>query len=277
MVYMLEDKKVRLPKNITNIGLLKSNRFNKCDYYKIISLVGELEDYLTPTEVFINANNLMKFINEHKTIILKQNELSCRGEICLMEKRENCYKLTDYRKSVISETIFKDEEETKKFFNSEGPYFENCIVQKYIKSAQTGKTVYELKITMKKMIEEKWKMIRMECKIGGSNYIITHKSKEQFAAIIAEGLKKALPMGCNYKRIVNEINDLCVFICTTLEKAEDNLREMGIDITIDEDTRLWVMDMNEFLNIKTLKFLDYSIYNCTGHIPLLYASSLSML
>lgn len=274
---MLEDKKVRLPKNITNIGLRRSSRFNKCDYYKIISLVGELESYLTPTEIFNNSNNLVRFINTHKTVILKLNELSCRGKVCLIEKTENCYKLTDYRKSEISETIFKDEEEVKRFFNSEGPYFENCILQRYIKSAQTGKTVYELKIIMQKMIKEKWKMVSMQCKIGGSNFIITNKSKEKFAAIITEGLKKYLPVNCSYKRVVNEINDLCVYICTILEEVEENLSEMGIDITIDEDTRLWIMDMNEFLNIKTLKFLDYSTYNCTRRIPLLYVSSLSML
>jgi hypothetical protein len=274
---MLKEKKVRLPKNIRIICSFSTDIFDKVKFREIISRNEELESYLIPTINFDDIKNIIEFVNENKKVVLKDKVTNCRNEMCFIEKEDQYYKVTDYRKSLIIHGIIKDEEELKAFLIREHEASEHCIVEKNIMPAKVDKTIYDLMITMKKQKYSSWIMYSMECKVGGNDFIITHKSNERFIALVARVLEKALPIGCNYRRIYNEINDVCICLCIDIEKIENDLEQININIAMDEDTRLWILDISRTCNVKAFNMFSYNIGSIGKHNLLLYAPCLSIL
>lgn len=277
MVYMLRDKKVRLQKNIRIIYCFLTSTFDETKYREIINMNEELQNYLIPTMDFDDINNLIKFVNENKKAVLKEKVRNCGSELCLIEKEDGYYKFTDYRSNSGGQDIFKDDEELRTFLSREREALLHCIVQKNIVPAKIGSTIYDLRITMKKQKDNKWLMNCIECKVGGNNFIINYKSNEHYIAIVTRALEKALPIGCNYRRIFNEINDVCICLCTNIERIDHDLELMGIDIVMDEDTRLWILDVNRAYNAKAFDMLSYYISGTDSKNPLLYTTCLSIL
>lgn len=247
--------------------------FTKYDLYKIINEMDSLKDYLPPTALVEDFYSVISFIEEHDKVILKPVDISGGRGICIIDKKEESFKVKDCRKRESSEILLLGVEEFEKFFNEEINCINNYIVQKYIKLARIEYSVYDIRVVMQKGKENKWNCSGIECRVGKTNFLLTNVYKSEYSLSLVEALKKSFPIGCNYEKIMEEINELCLNICNALDKAGEHFLEFGMDIAIDEDKKLWLIEVNALPGFKGFKVMDYNTYLSIRYSPLLYAAS----
>jgi hypothetical protein len=211
---------------------------NKLSVYKKIQQGKEFEQYLIPTFELINLEPLNKMIEDHSKIIVKPLSGHQGGGVIFIKKdKKNKYKVNDagqvsyYDKQQLIELV------SKKIQN------EDYLVQKYISSETKSGMVYDMRLHVQKNGEGKWVITSIYPRIGQPGSITSNLGSGGYTCYLDSFLK-------------NEFNNSWYDIRKTLEYFavsfsnhfdslyDSNLDELGIDVGIDDDKKLWIFEVN---------------------------------
>ncbi|MDP4182173.1 MAG: YheC/YheD family protein [Bacillota bacterium] len=257
----------------TSNKFFNSHRFTKFELYNYISKNSELIGYLPPTQLTQNFEQVKKFIDANTRIILKPVDLSRGRGICIIEKIDTVYKITDYRFKEPTVSTFKDAQSLENFFNINQSLFNKYLIQKYLSLARIGKSLFDIRVVMQKNKEKLWRCSGIECRVSSDDSHLTNISRGGYALRLDDALNKAF--GSDYETIPDKINSFCAKFCEYMDLMGEHFSEFGIDIAVDTNKNLWLIEANVFPSFKGFKKIDRQTYLAIRYEPFLYALSLT--
>lgn len=260
-------------KNHTKGRLFNSYRFTKYELYDYIGKNEELKGFLPPTEISYNIEQVSSFIDRNTKVILKPVDLSRGRGICIIEKLNSRYKISDYRYKHPVTSVLNDKEGLENFFTLNQCFFNKYIIQKYLSLARIGASLFDIRVVMQKHPDKSWNCTGIECRVSGENGHITNISRGGYALTLDEALKRSFKK--DYGELPERIVDFCRRFCLYMDEMNECFAEFGIDIAVDTDKNLWLIEANVFPSFKGFKSIDRKTYLAIRYTPMLYALSLT--
>ncbi|MBL4936826.1 YheC/YheD family protein [Clostridium sp. YIM B02515] len=248
------------------------NRVTKYDLYEIISDREELSQFLPPAQIFEDFEQFMEFIERYEKIVLKPQNISEKN-ICIIEKLGDNFRVTDCRRKKKIKSILTSEVDLESYLNKLEENYKNYILQKYIKLAKVEEDLFDLRFVMKKITQGDWNLKGIEYSVAGNNFVFTNVLNRNFKFHLKEAVKSYYPLHFDLNETMNKANRLCLKACKAIEEASNYSEELGFDIGIDEENKLWLVEINIFDSFKKFSVVDYKTYLSVDYTPLLYTVS----
>lgn len=261
--------------NLTNGRTFNSYRFSKHELYSFASKDSKLSRHIPPTELSSDFNQVKGFIDKHLKVILKPNDLSRGRGICIIEKRDSGYIITDYRFKFTVESTLRDEESLTRYFDINKSFFNKYLIQKYIPLAGIDGSFFDIRVVMQKNGQGIWGCTGIECRVSGKSCHLTNISRGGYALSLDEALRSAFPEDCDYELLKSRIDRFCMRFCKHMDTFGAHFAEFGMDVAFDTGKNLWFIEANVFPSFKGFKKMDYDTYLAIRHTPFLYALYLS--
>lgn len=257
---------------ITDGRLFNSYRFTKMEMYNYLSKQEKIKRYLPPTELSLNFEQVTKFVDRYRKVILKPVDLSRGRGICIIEKYDTFYQITDYRYKYPSTTVINSLSDFEQYFRLNQSFFSKYLIQKYLNLARINTSIFDIRVVMQKRKDKVWGCTGVECRVSKDSHI-TNISRGGYALTLQETLEKAFAKDC--KEIAVEIDTFCYEVCKEFDQMGHHFAEFGLDIAVDENKDIWLIEANVFPSFKGFKKIDRKTYLAIRYTPLLYAMSLS--
>jgi glutathione synthase/RimK-type ligase-like ATP-grasp enzyme len=262
-------------KETTHGRLFNSYRFSKQELFEIIQQNNELALNLPETEIIKSFDQLKTFADKHQKVILKPNNLSRGRGICFLEKTGDNYLLSDYRTPPPFDTIIKRERGLLQFYNENTAFHEDYLVQKCIKLAQIRGAAFDIRVVTQKKNKETWSLSGIECRVSDPDSLVTNISRGGYALELDTALWHSFQDQRVVSALTKQIYEYCLNLCAHLDRTGEHFAELGLDIGIDQDQKIWLIEANVFPSFKGFKQMDYNTYQKIRYAPLLYARSLT--
>lgn len=257
----------------TGGNLFNSYRFTKMELFDYLSSDEEISQYLPPTELSLSFEQVRKFIERYRKVILKPVDLSRGRGICVIEKSDFDYRITDYRYKNPIPSVLNDDEALERFFSLNQGFFSKYLIQQYLELARIGSSLFDIRVVMQKGADRSWGCTGIECRVSGGSSHITNIARGGHALTLDEALKQSFLQ--NYEDIPEKINKLCLKFCARMDRMGHHFAEFGMDIAIDAHRNIWIIEANVFPSFKGFKATDWNTYLLIRYKPLLYALSLT--
>ncbi|MDP4088592.1 MAG: YheC/YheD family protein [Bacillota bacterium] len=262
--------------NVTNGRMFNSWRFGKFYLYKHVKKHKALAKHVPATELCSSYNQAKKFIDDNRDVILKPIYLSRGRGICIINKENDGYRVFDYRNSGNKEFLLDNDAALKDFFDKNNNLFDKYLIQKHLVLAKIEGAAYDIRLVMQKDKTSRWKCSGIECRVAAQESLITNISRGGYALTLDKALEKSFSTEkFNLEKIKNEIDDLCLKLCESLDSIGHHFAEFGVDIALDESGNSWIIEVNVFPSFKGFKVMDYDTYLAIRHTPILYAAHLA--
>jgi glutathione synthase/RimK-type ligase-like ATP-grasp enzyme len=242
------------------------------ELFNFLSLNGDMQKYLPPTELSQDFEQVLNFINRHEKVIFKPLDLSRGRGMCIVEKSGTLYQISDYRYRHRITAVLNSQSALQEFFSLNQVFFNKYLVQKYISLARVDNSRFDVRVVMQKQKRKTWVCTGTECRVS-SNSHLTNISRGGYAMTLDEALRLAFKK--NYEYIPGKIDKLCLNVCRQMDGMGHNFAEFGMDIAVDEKKSIWLIEVNVFPSFKGFKSTDYNTYLNIRYTPLLYALSLT--
>lgn len=244
--------------------------FNKWRVYQMLITNSSLMPYLPETRI-LNQNNLQEMLTRHRTLFVKPANGSLgKGIIKIFDKGDGKIHYAVYinGKQHGSADDAANFLEKTRHFRQKRIY----IVQQGIDLAKYKDAAFDIRIIYQKNGEGKWIISKKFIRVAAQGSSISNLSKgghaEQSKLVLSQILKQN-------KRLIetknNEMKNLCENVATTMEKvSKTTLGELGLDIGIDQQGRLWLIEVNSKPRKTTETEMSQSIVRNTFKRPLEY-------
>ncbi len=252
--------------------LFNSCRFTKFELYEYIDKNEELRDFLPPTQLTHDFDQIISFIDKHVRAILKPIDLSRGRGILIIEKEGDNYKVTDYRLVLPVVETYKISE-LREFFDQNNNLFNKYILQKFLSLATIDSCPFDIRVVMQKNADRTWQCSGIECRVSKNGSHITNISRGGYALTIDEAIRRSFREQST--SFHEGILQFCGKFCDYMNKSGNHYSEFGIDVALDVDQNLWLIEANVFPSFKGFKKIDLQAYFNIRYTPFLYALSLT--
>ncbi|MGD8401772.1 MAG: YheC/YheD family protein, partial [Bacillota bacterium] len=252
--------------------LFNSYRFSKYELHDFLKPNREINKYLPPTELSLNFGQVREFIDRHWNVILKPVDLSRGRGICVIEKKDYQYTITDYRGKVPIISTMSNDASLKRFFTANQEFFSKYLIQKYVSLAKIGNSRFDIRVVMQRQPDQTWGCTGIECRVSNNTHL-TNISRNGYALPLDEALHQAFIT--DHELLRQQIAALCDKFCRYMDTSGEHYAEFGMDIAVDSDRHLWLLEANVFPSFKGFKKTDSNMYLSIRYTPLLYALALT--
>ncbi|WP_105614036.1 RimK family alpha-L-glutamate ligase [Vallitalea okinawensis] len=219
------------------------------NYYQIVSSKMEktkiilnnplLVSYI-PETLYLNANNLKRMLNEFKSVVFKPESGSGGKYVGLIRQNIDSkmytihYKTKFYNMASIDEIIqfIVKLKPTKKF-----------LIQKAIDLLRYNNNPVDVRIFMQKPYDN-WEITGTFAKVAAKNKMVTNLCNDGSMMHLIDVIKNNAYDESDLEKLRDKMNQLAYDVADTLIKVYPGLRELGLDIGIDNHLHPWVLEVN---------------------------------
>lgn len=215
-------------------------QFNKWTVYQLLAARENILPYLPETNLLEGPQHLNNLIEKHGAVFVKPC-FGHKGHGVLKISPETAHYLIEYRQGErnckLAVPIGSDIPTEAGDIFGKGPY----IVQKALNLTRGGDRPFDFRVLMQKKDDGLWHINGLWGRLGASGSIITNlASGGEFVS-----LAKTLAQSESFtSKRMKEIYAVCFQIAVALDQSLGMLGEIGLDLCIDEDERLWVLEVN---------------------------------
>jgi len=224
------------------IPLFNPHFFNKLQLFDWLNKDKILRENLPPTKPFTHNDQLLKFLNKYRNILLKPVYGKAGEGFFRIERSRSNYTIyyqhenINWRKEVVTTAeLFQILDQ-----NKEPTLY---IMQKVVPLLTYNNRNFDLRLLLQKDKFAKWQITGIGIRLAGENSITTHvpRGGEIKDLII---LKKIMGRE-NYPMFIKKVKNLALLIAAKIEENVDSfLGEMSMDIGIDNNFHLWFFEAN---------------------------------
>lgn len=244
-------EKIKQKKSISFLGYgLKG----KWEVYNILSKNSLYAKYLPKTEKYRNHNQLLSWLKSFP-IILKPIGGSHGAGVIKISQNNNSFIIIgrNYHNQKIS-FILLDQQKLinwiNKFIGSR-----RFIIQQYLNLYTSDKRPYDVRVLIQKNKHGAWDITGKSVRLGDIDNITSNLHGGGKVEELDSFLKKEFDEK-NAITIINDIDKLVLAIPPFLETSHGNLFELGIDIGIDRQGKVWIIEINSKPGRKVFRLLN---------------------
>ncbi|PLT27794.1 YheC/YheD family endospore coat-associated protein [Peribacillus deserti] len=251
--------------------IFNSYYFNKLELWNWVKDNQELKRYFPDTVEAKSQADLVKMIEKHNTIYLKPASGSLGQGISKISKDKNFFVIQSHQNSSPLSLSNKRFEE----------WLANKFTKRYI--AQQGIELLfdshkvDFRVYFQKNKEMTWEM---------TGYIARHSKKGKITTNtqnlnnIEEGRKALIRIfnldSSEAGAVEEKIKQICTDVCSFLDNRGGHYADVAFDMIIDQDLKIWILEINKRYLAKTLKsFSDRTLLRKVKTIPIEYAKAIS--
>lgn len=257
--------------------IFNSYVFNKWEMYKWLSEIPQLKQYLPETTLYKNPQTLESFLELHKQIYVKPVNGSMGLGIYKVSKTGNNLIIDYDQDGVHHQFSLSNSFELAEFFRSQFKR-KKYILQQAINMISSEGRKIDFRIVLTKNQAGVWKDLIMVAKYGKSGSTVTNIKSGGSAEIGEITLKKIFNLSDEeISQWRNKISLIVLEAVKSIEELGVHCGNLGADIAIDEEKRIWIIEMNN-LNPDPLIALDVNnreMFYQIKHMNMLYAKKLA--
>jgi hypothetical protein len=262
---------------IKHIGdnIFNSYFFNKWELWECLSPYSTIREHLPHTEKLTDIHSLDKMMNLYGDVYLKKISGEKSRGMYKVHKSAKGYHFTDRAKS---EKIFLNLKESSSFLerikNKNGAY----IIQQAIKLKTFENRSFDMRVVLQKDENKQWVRTSIITRFGGAGSVASNIAYGGFAMEGKEAIQKVFDMKEREVFMMEqEIINVCKKACEALNQSLGHYGDLGIDVVIDENKKVWILEINKLhyhpYPVYALK--DRLMYFNTASTPLKYANALT--
>jgi glutathione synthase/RimK-type ligase-like ATP-grasp enzyme len=215
----------------------------KWNTYKILSQTTELKHYLPETKLLNNFQQVSNMINRHNAVYMKPVNGSKGRNIIKVIKDSDTYK---YQYQVNNKIFQGTSRNISSLRSSLRPIMgkRNYIVQKKINLLSSQGGVIDVRVMVQKDHTGRWIITGNICRIGRTGSITSNIAAGGHASHLSTVLSNNFRNENTCKAIEQEVKKVALDAAQALEASVGSIGELGIDIGIDQNARVWFIEAN---------------------------------
>jgi len=247
--------------------VINSKRFfGKWQTYEAVNFFAETRKYL-PKTVLLTPLTLSEFLKSFKIIYVKSNYGSFGQEVMLIEDMKSHFTCRSGG-SIIKKWSFENLVKLYLFLKKE--IGENAVLQQRVKLARIEERPFDMRILAQKNLKGQWEVTTVSFRIASLEAVVTNVSSGAEEIIVAPGEK--IPYPCLSWNKINKFSQKVLF---ALESSFGKLGEVGLDVGMDLNGKLWLFEANSKPNTHDYRFLTTrEACNKVYGLPLDYTKNL---
>ena len=254
--------------------VFNSVRWDKWSIHCLLSENRALNRFLPETYAVNGCETVKAHLDKYGTVILKPANLSRGRGIFIIHRTKDGFTVTDCQKK--EQAGFPVGESQLAGFLQSGGFFQHrYIVQNRLDLACVNGSPFDIRVVMQKDTTGKWQCSGIECRIAGAERLISNIAQGGRALSVSRTLLLAFGPHLDSKAVKREIIALSKNICRCMEEKGGWFAELGLDIAIDKNRRLWFIEANVRPSFKGFKHLDYRNYLYICSRPIAYAAAVA--
>jgi len=254
--------------------MFNSVKWDKWATHRLLSVNKPLNRFLPDTDVVNGYETVKARLDKYETVILKPANLSRGRGIFIINKAENCFKVTDCQQKDKA-ILLTDESGLAEFLQSGGFYQHQYIVQNRLDLACVNGSPFDIRVVMQKNASGEWQCSGIECRIAGAERLISNIAQGGRALSLNRTLLLAFGPLIDSKALKRGIIALSKNICQCMEQQGGWFAELGLDIAIDKNRQLWFIEANVRPSFKGFKHMNYKNYLYICSRPIAYAAAVA--
>jgi hypothetical protein len=212
---------------------------NKLKVYKKVLHAKEFSNYLIPSTKLINPSECISFLDKHSRAVIKPLKGNQGKQVIFIEKLNErpLYQLIDGQHSITLnrkelESLIADLILERKY-----------LLQPFIMcKTKTGLT-YDFRLHVQKNGRGSWEINLIYPRISGNGKLISNISSGGYRGDLEPFL--ILEFGDEFEQIKAVLEDFALSFSTHFDTLyEHSFDELGIDVGIDQQKRLWIFEVN---------------------------------
>lgn len=226
-----------------HVQLLGRGLVGKWDTHLILSRNSSLHPYLPETRKWDGPDKALIFLNKHQKILIKPNGGSHGRGVAAILKIEGGYQVHGRtRKNHLFRLSFDEESYLKQWLTR---FVGNTryVMQPYLKLSTPDGSPYDLRMLIQKNERGDWKTTGMAIRTGKPHSLTSNLHGGGRA-------EKAIPFLLRHFHrdqvhdILKRIRWLAAVVPPHIERHHGRLLELGLDVGIDADGRVWLLEVN---------------------------------
>jgi glutathione synthase/RimK-type ligase-like ATP-grasp enzyme len=196
-----------------------------------------LRPYLPETR-WLSRNRTYKMLRSYTSIFVKPNTGSGGSGIIRAKRKGKVYEVRcgQKRKYVRSQSVY----EAIKFYRKSSRRY---LIQRGLRLAKYKGVIFDVRIYMQKP-ESKWMISGKVARVAAPHKFVTNYQKGGHAESLRKVLSSLFPNNSEkVKSRLERIDQLSYTIAETLDE-QHNLRELGVDLAIEKNGRMWIIEAN---------------------------------
>jgi hypothetical protein len=237
------------------------NNIAKLAKWETINAINQNEDLsnLMPQTIQCNSTkDVEDVLKKYPSLYLKPDALSKgKGIYKITKKINNQYKV-EYRTAEENHVLTLNHiEDLEQLFNRYSEKSGGYIIQEEINKALFRGNPFDLRLLFHKDYSGSWKLSGTAARIAAKGSIITSPRSGGIVEDFSVVLKETFNEDASVK---DGIYDKLVYfgreVCTSIEKVFGNCVELGLDMAVDINRRIWLIEVNGKPLKVSLKRLD---------------------
>lgn len=215
--------------------------FNKWETHEVLSNNIEIIKYLPDTVKYYHPCQLIDFLDKYNSVYIKDSGGRLGKNIFKLQKAELGFYIMSYQNSGNK---YSDKLTLQEIHNKLAAYKllgRNIIIQQGIDVALLALHPFDVRILAQKSEVGNWEVVDKSIRVASPGSIVTNIS----SGGEVKRFDEVIPLlFSNSSSISSEVDILVIKVCETLEKKYGKLGELGIDIAIDKNGKVWLLEVN---------------------------------
>lgn len=259
---------------ITGNKVFNSYFFDKWEFWKAGLKHDLIKNHIPYTEIIKSPDRVIKLLQEYNFLYLKPiNGTFSKGIVRLEKQNENYVAKTN---TSIKPLLFSNNEELITYLLKLISH-KTYLVQQGVDVIKLTGGYTSLRVIMQKNKKLKWQCTGIIARIGEARGISSNYNSWGYGLTLEDFLVKSHQLSkseISNKR--QEVIQICTSVCNMIEETWGNYGDVGIDIGIDNNLKIWVFEVNKtHMHYIPLKINDNKMYLEVKAQPIEYAVALS--
>jgi glutathione synthase/RimK-type ligase-like ATP-grasp enzyme len=210
---------------------------NKMKVYKKVKKAKVFAPYLIPSTTLLMSDELISYLKNQPRVVIKPHSGNHGKKVFFIEKTEEQYKVTEG-----SNTMYMNEKELNRYFQ---PILtaQKFLMQPFIESKTKNGLTYDFRLHVQKNGEGKWEITLIYPRISGNAKMISNISSGGYRGELVSFLKDEFDE--HSKKVKETLEVFALTFPAHFDTLyEHSFDELGIDVAIDANQRLWLFEVN---------------------------------
>lgn len=255
-------------KSVNDSFLFSANWINiprflsKWETYCILSKKNTINNHI-PNTALLTLKTFKLFIANYQSCFIKPEYGSNGRSVYKVEKKKTNY-LVKSGGTKVHQKSFADVNKLYLYLKSTS--HKNLLVQQPLELYKTNSSPMDMRVLVQKNAYNQWEVSAVNQRIASPNAVITNYSAGA-RDIFYPPYQDLTNMGLSWK----ELESFALTVTKSLDKYFDKLGELGLDICLDNKSKLWMLEANTRPSSKAYRNVSEKYWRRIFGNPLDYA------
>lgn len=218
--------------------MIQWRKANKWQKYLTLLKDSNIRPYLPETQI-LNINRLKDFLDRYPSVYLKPIVGTGGYGIIKVTKMRNAYLLQTYQFNINYANIATLYQGVEKITRGR-----KYMIQQGISLISIAHRPIDFRVLVLKP-QSRWELMGIMGKLGAKNKIVTNHSRGGKAILLPKAFKDSLHLADkDIKGLEAKLKKISLDVAVQLSRDYEYVREIGIDIGVDDQLRPWIFETN---------------------------------